>query len=166
MFGRLEIAFAGRTLGPRDLGGIKPRQLLEVLLLDRGRPVSTDRIADCLWGERPPVSPPATIETYVSQLRRILGRPVIRTETGGYRVPADAVASDLDAFDALVQRAAATTGERRRAALRSALDLAAADLLAERALRALGDRAARALPHPPPAGAARAGRVLPGAGAG
>lgn len=131
MFGPLEIAFADRTLGPRDLGGIKPRQVVEVLLLDRGRPVSKDRIADCLWGERPPVSPAATIETYVSQLRRILGRPVIRTETGGYRVPADAVASDLDAFDTLVQRAAAATGERRRAALRSALDLAAADLLAD-----------------------------------
>jgi pimeloyl-ACP methyl ester carboxylesterase/DNA-binding SARP family transcriptional activator len=131
MFGPLELTLAHRTLGARELGGIKPRQLLEVLLLERGRPVPKDRIADCLWGERLPVSTAATIETYVSQLRRIIGRQVIRTEAGGYRIPAESVTTDVDEFDALVQRAAAATGERRRAALRAALDLATGELLAD-----------------------------------
>lgn len=131
MFGPLELTLAHRTVGARELGGIKPRQLLEVLLLERGRPVPKDRIADCLWGERLPVSTAATIETYVSQLRRIVGRQVIRTEAGGYRIPAGSVTTDVDEFDALVQRAAAATGEWRRAALRSALDLATGELLAD-----------------------------------
>jgi hypothetical protein len=110
MFGPLELTLAHRSVGARELGGIKPRQLLEVLLLERGRPVPKDRIADCLWGERLPVSTAATIETYVSQLRRIVGRQVIRTEAGGYRIPAGSVTTDVDEFDALVQRAAAATG--------------------------------------------------------
>jgi pimeloyl-ACP methyl ester carboxylesterase/DNA-binding SARP family transcriptional activator len=131
MFGPLEVTLARRTLGAREFGGIKPRQLLEVLLLERGRPVPKDRIADRLWGERLPVSTAATIETYVSQLRRIVGRQVIRTETGGYRVPAAAVSTDLDAFDVLVRRAAAASGEHRRAHLRAALDLASGELLAD-----------------------------------
>ena len=131
MFGPLQLALADRLWGPRDLGGIKPRQLLEVLLLERGQPVSKDRIADCLWGERLPGSTAATIETYVSQLRRILGRAMIRTESGGYRVPVEAVSTDVDAFDALVRRAAAATGERRRATLQAALDLAGGELLVD-----------------------------------
>ena len=115
MFGPLEVTLAHRTVGARRFGGIKPRQLLEVLLLERGRPVSKDHIADCLWGQRLPVSAAATIETYVSQLRRIVGRQVSHTEAGGYRVPAAAVDTDLDSFDALVRRAAAASGEHRRA---------------------------------------------------
>jgi DNA-binding SARP family transcriptional activator len=131
MFGPLEVMLAHRTVGAREFGGIKPRQLLEVLLLERGRPVPKDRLADWVWGERQPVSAAATIETYVSQLRRIVGRQVIRTEAGGYRVPAAAVFTDLDEFDALVRRAAAASGEHRRAHLQAALDLAAGELLAD-----------------------------------
>jgi DNA-binding SARP family transcriptional activator/pimeloyl-ACP methyl ester carboxylesterase len=131
MFGPLEVTLAHRTVGARGFGGIKPRQLLEVLLLERGRPVPKDHLADRVWGERLPVSAAATIETYVSQLRRIVGRQVIRTEAGGYRVPAAAVSTDLDAFDALVRRAAAASGEHRRAHLQAALDLAAGELLAD-----------------------------------
>jgi pimeloyl-ACP methyl ester carboxylesterase len=43
MLGPLAIDAAGRTLGPRNLGGIKPRQLLEILLLARGRTVPKAR---------------------------------------------------------------------------------------------------------------------------
>ena len=131
MLGPLTLDVAGRTLGPRDLGGIKPRQLLEILLLGRGRTVSKDRIADDLWGERLPRSAPAAIETYVSLLRRTVGRQVIGTEPGGYRVRADELAVDLDRFDALLQSAAGTVGETRQSALRAALDLGADDLLAD-----------------------------------
>jgi pimeloyl-ACP methyl ester carboxylesterase/DNA-binding SARP family transcriptional activator len=131
MFGPLRLVLADRTLRSRELGGAKPRQLLEVLLLERGRPVSKDRIADCLWGERLPRSTVGTIETYVSQLRRLLGRGVIRTESGGYRIPVEAVSTDVDAFEALVRDAAAATGERRRAALGAALDVADGELLAD-----------------------------------
>ena len=82
-------------------------------------------------GERQPRSAPAAIETYVSLLRRTVGRQVIGTETGGYRVRADELAVDLDRFDALLQSAASTAGEPRRSALQAALDLGADDLLAD-----------------------------------
>ena len=48
MFGPLQLQAGGTRLGPRDLGGVKPKQLLEVLLLERGRPVPKDRIAELL----------------------------------------------------------------------------------------------------------------------
>jgi hypothetical protein len=41
MFGTLQLRVSEIRLGPRDLGGVKPKQLLEVLLLayaDGGRP--------------------------------------------------------------------------------------------------------------------------------
>src|SRR5436309_14002506 len=55
LFGPLEVGCAdGRHLGPRDFGGVKPKQVLEILLTERGRPVSKDRMADLLWGESLP----------------------------------------------------------------------------------------------------------------
>jgi hypothetical protein len=46
MFGSLELDVAGRRLGVRDFGGLKPKRLLELLLIERGRPVPKDRLAD------------------------------------------------------------------------------------------------------------------------
>lgn len=44
----------GRALGPDDLGGRKPTQVLEILLVHLGQAVPKDRVADLLWGDRPP----------------------------------------------------------------------------------------------------------------
>jgi SARP family transcriptional regulator, regulator of embCAB operon len=98
MLGSFEVRVDGSRFGPRDLGGVKPKQLLEVLVLERGRLVPKDRIAELLWGEAPPQRVAATIETYVSVLRRRLGMGlgqggrVILTEPGGYRVAAEEIA--------------------------------------------------------------------------
>jgi DNA-binding SARP family transcriptional activator len=51
LFGPLTIEDGGRTLGPRDLGGARPKQVLEILLAARGHHVATDRLADLLWPE-------------------------------------------------------------------------------------------------------------------
>ena len=131
MFGAPALRVGTATFGPRDLGGVKPKQLLELLLLDRGRTLPKDRAADALWGERLPRNVAATIESYVSVLRHRLGRALIVTETGGYRIPAEAVETDVDRFDALLREGAATVGEPRRAALAQATALAAEDLLAD-----------------------------------
>jgi SARP family transcriptional regulator, regulator of embCAB operon len=51
MFGPLGLEREdGTRLGPRDLGGIKPKQILEILLCGRGRIVPKERIAELLWG--------------------------------------------------------------------------------------------------------------------
>jgi pimeloyl-ACP methyl ester carboxylesterase/DNA-binding SARP family transcriptional activator len=132
MFGSLELDVAGRTVGARDLGGVKPRQLLEQLLIERGRPVSKDRLADQLWDERAPRRMAATIETYVSVLRRRVGPRLISTERGGYRVPVEHVYVDLDRFDALLRRAAGARGlASRRAALEASTALGERELLAD-----------------------------------
>ena len=70
LFGPLELTANGRRLGPRDLGGVKPKQLLEVLLVHRGHAVAKEQIADQLWGQAQPQNVSATLETYVLQLLR------------------------------------------------------------------------------------------------
>lgn len=72
LFGQLKIKWDDRRLGPRDLGGVKPKQVLEILLAARDHPVPKDRLADQLWGDAQPKDPSAAIETYVSVLRRRL----------------------------------------------------------------------------------------------
>src|SRR5215472_16984252 len=54
LLGSLEVEDGLRRLGPADLGGRKPKQLLEILLAERGRVVSKDRIADLLWHDELP----------------------------------------------------------------------------------------------------------------
>ena len=113
LLGPLEVAIGNRVLGPRDLGGRKPKQVLEILLVHHGQPVPKDRIADLLWGERLPHDPMRTLEAYVSTLRARLApavgdpRTVLRSESRAYRLSTEQVDTDLRRFDDLVFRAAA-----------------------------------------------------------
>jgi DNA-binding SARP family transcriptional activator len=135
LFGRLNVECAGRTLGSRDFGGIKPRQILEILLLSRGHAVPKDRLADLLWGELLPQNVSGALETYVSVLRRHLcpegrnGHTVIVTEPEAYRLAADLVNVDLDRFDALLADAANANGNSPRSYLETAVELARGDVL-------------------------------------
>jgi DNA-binding SARP family transcriptional activator len=47
--------------------------LAAILLLEAGRTVPVEWLADELWGERPPPSAAATVQGYVMRLRRLLG---------------------------------------------------------------------------------------------
>jgi DNA-binding SARP family transcriptional activator len=169
MFGALEIRDADRVLGPRDFGGIKPKQVLEILLVERGRAVAKDRIADLLWGNDQPQNAAATLETYVSLLRKQLNA-IVRTQPGAYLVAAEDVDVDLDRFDRARQRGT-------RADLEAALALARGDVLddephatwavrlretyRERVLRAYADAADAALAErDPPAALVRAEQAL------
>ena len=117
MFGPLEVRAGAARLAPRDFGGVEPKQVLEVLLLERGRPVAKERIADLLWGERLPQRVAATIETRSSaltQLRALAAdarrtRPLRRCGHGGRRGRARASRAleeaRLGAADSRVERA-------------------------------------------------------------
>src|SRR5436305_1229830 len=72
LFGALAVEDGPRLLGPRDLGGARPKQVLEILLAARGHRVSTDRLADLLWGDELPQNAPGSLQTFVSVLRRHL----------------------------------------------------------------------------------------------
>ena len=82
-----------------NFGGIKSRQVLEVLAVNHTRPVSKDVLAESLWEGTPPASYAATLESYVAVVRRSLEgvgvpRRVLRTVNSGY-VLTDEVSVDL-----------------------------------------------------------------------
>ena len=113
---------AVREAAELDLGGRRQRAVLALLLLARGDVVPAERLVDSLWGDAAPANPSATLQAYVSHLRRRLEPEgsarsrgsVIVSEGGGYalRVPADAV--DAWRFERLVR--AATEAEPATAA--------------------------------------------------
>lgn len=136
MFGPLLVRDGERVLGPRDLGGAKPRQVLELLLLARGHLVCTEMIATALWPEgEEPRHVVATLNTYVCVLRHSMfadqtqARRVIVTEPGAYRLALHEVSLDLDRFDDLLLRADRAPRQERLELLTAAVGLAGGPLL-------------------------------------
>jgi DNA-binding SARP family transcriptional activator len=135
IFGALEIVDGERVLGPRDLGGVRPKQLLEILLAARGHLVPVDRIADLIWDAQPPDDIAASIQTFVSVLRRRLvpdrahARQLVVTGAEAYRFATDAVDLDLDRFDELLERSAREPTRIARQSLEQALSLVRGDVL-------------------------------------
>jgi len=108
---------------PLHLGGRQQRAVLARLLLDAGRVVSVDSLADALWGDRTPRGAVATIHTYVSRLRDLLeqdrdgGGPaeVLVTERGGYQLRTDRIDMDSLVFENRARRGRALLAEGRPA---------------------------------------------------
>jgi DNA-binding SARP family transcriptional activator len=74
-----------------------------VLLLTRANQiVSTERLIDQLWDERPPKAAANTVHYYVSQLRKALGAERIVTRAPGYLIRVDPGELDLERFERLV----------------------------------------------------------------
>jgi DNA-binding SARP family transcriptional activator len=113
-----------RLLGPLEaqdgerrveLGRPKQRVLLAVLLVHANHVVSVDRLVEELWGAEPPPQAAASVQTYVSNLRRALepDRParapsrVLVSQPPGYRL----VVGDGD-LDAAQFAALAADGHR------------------------------------------------------
>jgi DNA-binding SARP family transcriptional activator len=135
LFGSLHVASARRALEVRDFPGQKPKQLLEVLLCHRGHTVSKDRLAELLWPTALPRNHVATLQTYISVLRRTLepgaaaGRSVVVTERGGYRIGPAGLEVDLDVFDRLVAEAIGASPGAALDCLGRALRLVRGDVL-------------------------------------
>jgi DNA-binding SARP family transcriptional activator/streptogramin lyase len=124
ILGRLEV------VGCRDgvpLDAPKLRALLAVLLLHPNEVVSSERLIDELWGERPPATAAKVVRTYISQLRRGLGPDLIATRPPGYLLRLDEDAIDLAHFRRLAAAARhdADSGrhDRARGLYREALSL-------------------------------------------
>src|SRR6266700_7534049 len=89
---RLQIRLLGPvevTIGERQLalGRRMQRALLALLALNANRVVSTDRLLDALWGERPPPTAPVALYGLVSALRKLLepdGAETLVTKAPGY----------------------------------------------------------------------------------
>jgi DNA-binding SARP family transcriptional activator len=70
-----------------EVRGSKMRTVLASLLLSGGRVVSDARLIEMLWGEHPPSTTQAQIQTYASRLRGLFGAEVrIERQPPGYRL--------------------------------------------------------------------------------
>jgi YVTN family beta-propeller protein len=125
ILGPLEAREGGR---PISLGGGKQRALLALLLVNANKTVSTERIVDELWGERPPATAAKIVQNYVSRLRGAIGADgVLVTHGSGYQLRVQTGETDVERFETLLAagRQAFVRGEAQEASrtLHEALDL-------------------------------------------
>lgn len=88
----------------------RQRAALAVLLLNAGRVVRLDKLAETLWGSGPPPSAPVAVQNYVMRLRKTLGdagRDRIITQSPGYLIRVNAGELDVSSFDGLLSAARA-----------------------------------------------------------
>jgi DNA-binding SARP family transcriptional activator len=112
---------------PVRLGGPKQRAVLALLLLHANKVVPEQRFLNLVWGDDPPLSVRGQLQMYVSQLRKLIGEPVIVRRPPGYLIQIGPAELDLDIFDHTVRQARADLAEGRTDeavdGLRSALAL-------------------------------------------
>ncbi|MBF8186176.1 tetratricopeptide repeat protein [Nonomuraea sp. K274] len=94
----------------------KVRALLAALLVEPGRVVSADRLADELW-DRPPAHPARALQTLVSRLRGALGAEAVLRRPPGYLLNVEDEAVDAVRFAALADRARVAGDPREQAAM-------------------------------------------------
>ena len=107
ILGPLAVHIGGRVT---DLGGLKQRMLLALLLTRANESVSLDYLVDTLWEDSPPARARNALQVYVSRLRKALAPDRITTSDGGYSLVVGPDEFDLGRFRALVQ-----DGRRARA---------------------------------------------------
>src|SRR5215469_11056974 len=115
-----------------DLGPRLQRALLAILVVEAGHAVPVDRLIDLLWRDKPPAAAIASVQAYISQLRRVLepGRParapaqVLVTQDPGYVLRAADDQVDALRFQALARHAHNDLADGQPAA--AAADLEAA----------------------------------------
>ncbi len=69
VLGAFRVELDGREVDP---GPRLQRTLLAILVVDAGHVVGVDRLIGLLWREEPPAAAIASVQAYVSQLRRVL----------------------------------------------------------------------------------------------
>jgi YVTN family beta-propeller protein len=128
LLGPLEVTVDGTAV---DLGGLKQRALLAILLLHANQPVHRDVLVDRLWGEHPPAGAVHAVNVYIWRLRKTLkaagGTLAVVTRQGAYLLQAAEEQVDVAVFERLAaegRRAlAAEAAGRASAVLGEALAL-------------------------------------------
>ena len=83
-WGRCVAVRDGRELG---LGGPKQRAVLALLLVEAGRVVPAEYLAEVLWRGAPPPGAAKTLRSYVSRLRSLLDpEAALVARGGGYAI--------------------------------------------------------------------------------
>jgi len=133
LLGRFEVWRGNTPIPPAEWRGQKPRDLLKILLLARGKFVSNDQLCEWLWPGVEPESAQINMRSAVSDLRKLLERELahgrdsafILTKREGYTFNLT-VWAEVDIFD--FEKAITATS---RPELESALALYDSDLLEE-----------------------------------
>ncbi|MEV6814162.1 BTAD domain-containing putative transcriptional regulator, partial [Micromonospora sp. NPDC051296] len=93
---------------PVDLGHVRQRCVLAVLLVEANKVVHIDQLIERVWVDRPPQRAQGSLYSYLSRLRRCLSGAedvgIVR-QRGGYLLTVDPMAVDLHRFHELVSRA-------------------------------------------------------------
>ncbi len=171
LLGPLQVTVDG---APVPSGTPKQRAVLAVLIMNRNRPVGIDSLITAAWEQWPPSEARASLHSYISNLRRLLGdsRSMLENAPPGYRLTVGDTACDIGRFvlekTAGVQAAAAGRFEQASHHLTTALTEDTAvhtshniDLRTSvNPLSALASlRATSGLVYPLPAAATRIGRL-------
>jgi DNA-binding SARP family transcriptional activator/tetratricopeptide (TPR) repeat protein len=131
-----------RLLGPVDvtvdgharaINGLRRKALVAALALHAGDVVSVDRLTDLIWDSRPPPGAGRTLQSHVSQVRRLLGDgAVIRPVPPGYVLDLPGDGTDVGVAQHLIREGTTATdpGDGARA-LREAVGLWRGPPLAE-----------------------------------
>jgi DNA-binding SARP family transcriptional activator len=138
LFGPTVVLTDGVDTPVSDLGGVKPRQILEILAAHPGAPVTKDRLADLLWEGEPPKSYVGTLESYVCVLRRRLGlgpgrKSPLATTSNGYLLDHASGSVDLSEFRRLVVMATTASPAHGLRLTQEAVALLNGELLASEA---------------------------------
>ena len=155
IIGPTKVATPHGVLGAGQFGGVKPRQILEILALSAGTPgAQGDGWPHLLWDGHPPRSYLATLESYVCVLRRSLAGRRPGGGRGGRRSTRATCSTRTstpwtsDAFRRLARdaRARGRDPATALATLERALDLVGGDAAGRRALRRVGGGGTSPLP--------------------
>jgi DNA-binding SARP family transcriptional activator len=114
LLGPLEVDANERAI---EIGGLKQRALLAMLVLRANQPVPRDVLVDQLWGEHLPAGAQHTLEVYISRLRKALGDAagyqLVLTRPGAYLLRVEDEHVDVNRFERLAARGAAGAGGER-----------------------------------------------------
>src|SRR5690242_8544330 len=109
---------------PRPVSGLRRKAVLAVLALHLGEVVSSDRLADVLWGDAPPATAQNTLQRHVSHLRGVLGsRAAIVGRRPGYLLDPVQVETDVAVAERLIRSGSPAADRAREQRLREALAL-------------------------------------------
>lgn len=97
VFGPLTVE--GVSLSPRE------RTVLSALVLRAGRQVTTDELAEALWGDELPGTWPKQLQASVGRVRTAIGHHSIETAPGAYVLRIDPESVDAERFERLAASA-------------------------------------------------------------
>jgi DNA-binding SARP family transcriptional activator len=103
VLGRLQVV--SNTAEVTAVQRAKPASVLAVLVINARAQVGVDQLLHALWGETPPATAIKTLQTYIGQVRRLLGdeRDRLVTSASGYCLDISELVTDAGRFERLVR---------------------------------------------------------------